>query len=180
MIKVLSFSKKKVKTIVKTTSTTTAVLLLIIALTATTSVISVWAANLIGTSGPDTLEGTDDDDFIDGRGGNDIISDGLGSDEILGGRGDDTIELEGTGDSSDADSQDVTDGERGDDNIVSRGESGFRLIHGGSDDDTITASVGIGRIYGDSGNDKVVTHDAVLMSGVVLEMMKLMVKVNVL
>lgn len=93
-------------------------MLLVITLTATTGLASVWAANLIGTSEPDTLEGTDEDDFIDGRGGNDIISDGLGSDEIFGGRGDDSIELEGTGDSSsDTDNQIVADGERGDDNI---------------------------------------------------------------
>lgn len=162
MTKVLNFPKKKVKTIVQTISSTTAVLLLIIAITGVTTggIVSVWAANLIGTSGPDTLEGTDEDDHIDGRGGNDIISDGLGSDEILGGRGDDTIEVEGTGD-SDADSQDVADGERGDDNIVSDADTGIILIHGGSDDDTIRGVHGNGKIYGDSGNDKVLTADAV-------------------
>ena len=139
------------------------IVLMVIALTATTtSFVSVWAANLIGTSGPDTLEGTDEDDFIDGRGGDDIISDGLGSDEILGGRDDDMIELEGTGDSStDTNNQDVADGQRGDDNIVSDAENGFIVIHGGADDDTIRGIQGNGRIYGDSGNDRVITHDAV-------------------
>ena len=71
MTKVFSFAKKEIKNIVQTISPTTALLLLIITLTATTTttgaVISVWAANSIGTSVPDTLEGTDEDDFIDGR-----------------------------------------------------------------------------------------------------------------
>ena len=107
MTKVFSFAKKEVNNIVQRISATTALLLLIIitltAATATTTtggVISVWAANSIGTSVPDTLEGTDEDDFIDGLGGNDIINDGLGGDEILGGGGDDTIELEGSGEDS--------------------------------------------------------------------------------
>ena len=61
MTKVFSFAKKEVKNIVQTTSSaTTALLLLIITLTAaaTGGVVSVWAANSIGTSVPDTLEGT--------------------------------------------------------------------------------------------------------------------------
>ena len=37
---------------------------MITALTVTTSVVSVWAANLIGRPGSDTLVGTDDDDTI--------------------------------------------------------------------------------------------------------------------
>lgn len=162
MRKVLSFPKKKIKTIAQTTSTTAAVLL-VITLTATTGLINVWAANLIGTSGPDTLEGTDEDDFIDGRGGNDIITDGLGSDEVFGGRGDDRIELEGTGDSSSdtEDNQDVADGERGDDNIVIDADTGFIVVHGGSDDDFIRGIHGNGEIYGDSGRDEIITHDAV-------------------
>jgi Ca2+-binding RTX toxin-like protein len=108
------------------------------------------------------IEGTDEDDFIDGRRGNDLISDGLGSDEILGGRGDDSIELEGTGeDSSDTSGRDEADGQRGDDNIVINADTGFIVVHGGSDDDFIRGSQGNGEIDGDSGNDEIITHEAV-------------------
>jgi hypothetical protein len=40
-------------------------LLLITTLTAATSVVTVWATNLIGTSGRDTLDGTDDDNILE-------------------------------------------------------------------------------------------------------------------
>ncbi len=146
--------------------------------------VSVYAANLIGTSGPDTLVGTDEDDNIFGLGGNDRISDGFGSDEVFAGSGDDTINLEGTrapGDNPDPTSQDVVYGEKGRDTINAPRFGGFLLIYGGDDDDTISGSSGnTGRIYGGDGNDKVVTSDTVfLMSGVVLEMIILMVKANV-
>jgi Ca2+-binding RTX toxin-like protein len=92
--------------------------------------VSVWAANLIGTPGPDTLVGTDNDDNIIGRGGNDRITDGLGSDQISAGSGDDTIELVGTSE-DEQQGRDAAYGEGGKDNIASRGETGFRLIFGG-------------------------------------------------
>src|SRR5215204_5485505 len=74
-------------------------------------VVNVWAANFVGTSGPDTIVGTDDDDkifgkkgndnlrgeggddYIEGNAGNDEIQDGTGSEKIRGGRGDDRIGL---------------------------------------------------------------------------------------
>jgi Ca2+-binding RTX toxin-like protein len=96
MLKVLSFSKRKIKTFAQTISAIISVLV-IIALTAMAGFVSEWAATLIGTSGPDTLAGTDNDDKIFGRGGNDRISDGLRSDLISAGSGDDTMELDGVG-----------------------------------------------------------------------------------
>ena len=74
-------------------------------------VVNVWAANFVGTSGPDTIVGTDDDDkifgkkgndnlrgeggddYIEGNAGNDEIHDGTGRDKIRGGSGDDRIGL---------------------------------------------------------------------------------------
>src|SRR3954453_11134245 len=52
---------------------------------------NVWALNVTGTEGPDTLKGTADKDIIRGYGGNDIISGFSGNDAIRGGKGDDTI-----------------------------------------------------------------------------------------
>jgi Ca2+-binding RTX toxin-like protein len=155
--------KKKAKTLLQTMipKPTAATLLVIVGVmitgTTTSGVVSVWAANLIGTSGPNTLVGTDKDDNIVGLGGNDRISDGLGRDKVLAGNGDDRVRLEGTSE-DDKEGQDVVYGESGRDNIDNRGEFGFRLIYGGTDDDTITASSGEffgGRMYGDSGNDKI-------------------------
>ena len=45
MLKVLSFSKRKIKTFAQTISATTA-MLVILALTATTGFVSVWARNV--------------------------------------------------------------------------------------------------------------------------------------
>ncbi len=121
-------------------------------------VISVWADNFFGTPGPDILDGTEGDDNIFGLGGNDRISDGFGSDRIFAGGGNDAIRLEGTEEGAEDPGQDVVYGESGRDNIESRGEYGFRLIFGGSDDDTITAGGNgfyHGTIYGDSGDDDI-------------------------
>jgi Ca2+-binding RTX toxin-like protein len=88
MAKASGFSKRKIKTMAQTIPATAAVLA-IIALTATTGgIVSVWAASLFGTSGPDTIVGTDNDDNIYGLGGSDRINDGLGSDNVYAGSGD--------------------------------------------------------------------------------------------
>lgn len=162
MIKVLNFPKRRVKSIAQTISSTTA-LLLVIALTATGGFVSVWAANLIGTSGPDTLDGTDEDDRILGRGGNDIISDGFGSDRVLAGSGDDEITVEGIWDPSDPEEEtdgiDMVQGDRGEDNIDARNIVGSFLIDGGANDDIV--SIGgtevdtNGEIYGGRGDDEI-------------------------
>lgn len=138
---------------------------MIVALTATTGVVSIWAANLFGTSGPDTLVGTDNDDNIYGLGGNDRIRDGFGSDRTFAGSGDDTIRVDGTqdrfGNSGAASGQDVVYGEGGKDNIDARNIEGSFLIYAGDDHDTIaagsTGESGNGRIYGGGGNDKINT-----------------------
>jgi Ca2+-binding RTX toxin-like protein len=164
MIKLLSFPKREVKTIVQTISSTAAVLLIITITGATTGgVVSVWAANLIGTSGPDTLDGTDEDDNILGRGGNDIISDGFGSDRVRAGSGDDTIRVEGIWDPSDpegeTDGLDIVQGDRGEDNIDARNIVGSYLIDGGANDDIVaiggTEVDTNGKIYGGRGDDEI-------------------------
>lgn len=155
------FSKNLKITVQTTISTTTISLALIIVLTATTGMVSVYAANLVGTSGPDTLTGTNNDDNIFGLAGNDRITDGFGSDNIFAGRGDDMIELVGTigpnAPTDPAGTQDTVYGQGGRDNIDSHGDSGFRLIFGGSDDDIIAASGESheGRILGEGGNDEI-------------------------
>jgi hypothetical protein len=119
-------------------------MLAIIALTATTGVVSVLAANLFGTPRPDTLVSTNNDDNIYEQEGNDRIKDGLGSDKLFAGSGDDIIKLGETGeDDSDRDAQDVVYGEEGRDNIDAQSSSGsFLLIYGGDDDDTFFVEVG--------------------------------------
>ncbi len=143
-------------------------------------VVNVWATNLVGTPGPDTLVGTNSDDNIyglagndklSGRGGNDniygqegrdTIYDGFGSDKVFGGSGDDTIKLQGTGEDKETRAQDVVYGEKGKDNIDARNsEESLLLIYGGDDDDTIDGGSrdNEGTIYAGSGNDRVTTGE---------------------
>jgi Ca2+-binding RTX toxin-like protein len=140
---------------------------------------SVWAEIFLGTSGVDTVVGTENDDIILGRegdddlrgeggddyisgdAGNDEINDGFGSDKIRAGPGDDIIQLEGTGEHNDETGGiDEAHGDKGKDKIRSFGDgrSGFRVIFGGDDDDSISASGGDkGKIYGGSGDDQIDT-----------------------
>jgi Ca2+-binding RTX toxin-like protein len=127
-------------------------------------VVSVWADNFFGTSGPNTIVGTEDDDkifgregndnlrgeggddYLEGNAGNDEIHDGLGSDNLRGGSGDDKIELVGyVNDEEGAESVDKAYGGKGKDNIRGDGEEGFFLLYGGRDDDTIVGGDGGGR-----------------------------------
>jgi serralysin len=159
----------KIKTISQTTipKTITAALLMttIIVLTGTTTVgvVSVWAANLFGTSGPDTIVGTDEDDNIFGLGGNDRINDGLGSDKVFAGSGNDRIKVEGTTgeeeDEEEGTGSDQVYGERGRDTIDGLNSIGFLVIYGGDDADTITTggSDNNGKMYGGTGNDFIST-----------------------
>ena len=48
---------------------------------------TVWALNVTGTPGPDTLTGTADKDYIYGYGGDDVISGLEAGDQIRGGEG---------------------------------------------------------------------------------------------
>src|SRR5215208_4750173 len=137
-------------------------------------VVNVWAANFVGTSGPDTIVGTDDDDkifgkkgndnlrgeggddYIAGNAGNDEIHDGLGSDKIRAGTGDDKIEIEGVSEDGE-EGVDEVHGGKGKDVINGRSstENSFLLIYGEANDDTITtgSSGTSGKVYGGSGND---------------------------
>ncbi len=144
--------------------------------------VDVWAANLVGTPGPDTLIGTNSDDNIyglggndnlNGRGGNDniygqdgrdTIDDGLGRDNVFAGSGDDTIKLRGTGEGKITGAQDVVYGESGKDHIDARNsEASLLLIYAGDDNDVIEIGDGLnqGTIYAGSGDDRVTTGDAV-------------------
>jgi Ca2+-binding RTX toxin-like protein len=164
MIKELILFRKKIKTMSQAaTIPRTVALLIIILLTGTTTVgiVSVWAANLFGTSGPDTLVGTDDDDNIYGLGGNDKITDGLGSDKVFAGSGHDRIKVEGTT-SEEAEEGVGTDevyGEKGRDNIDGVFSVGFLVIYGGDDGDTIRTGgdQNDGKMYGGTGNDFIST-----------------------
>ena len=140
-------------------------------------VMSVWAANFVGTSGPDTLVGTDEDDDISGRGGNDNLSgeggddyiegnagndeinDGLGSDEVRAGTGDDTIELQGSSEDGEEEGVDEAHGGKGKDVINGRSstENSILLIYGEANDDTITtgSSETSGKVYGGTGHDNI-------------------------
>jgi hypothetical protein len=167
----------------------------------TTGFVSVWAATLFGTSGPDTIVGTNNDDDIYGLAGNDNlrgnggndniygqedndrINDGLGNDQISAGSGDDTINLGKTGQSGfDRGAQDVVYGEKGKDNINAQGSSSFLLIYGGDDDDIFLVEVGAMMGEFMAAMEMTTSRAAVTglsMSGLAPEMITSMVKANV-
>jgi hypothetical protein len=88
----------------------------------------VFAANIDGTSGDDTLNGTPEADTINGFEGNDLIF-GEGGDDIL-------------------------DGSKGDDEI--RGGDGNDEIKDGNDGDYQTTQIDYGnKVYGGPGNDNI-------------------------
>ena len=67
---------------------------LVLAATALTLLLAsgvAWAANKVGTNGPDTLKGTNGDDNLSGRDGNDTLFGFAGSDNLLGGAGKDWV-----------------------------------------------------------------------------------------
>jgi Ca2+-binding RTX toxin-like protein len=97
-------------------------------------VVNVWALNITGTQGDDTLDGTAEKDYIYGYGGNDIISGLEGGDRIRGGKGDDTIH-----------------GDQGNDRI--RAGSGNDLIFGDDGNDVLIAGRGNDTLTGGPGKD---------------------------
>src|SRR5215208_3981010 len=136
-------------------------------------VVNVWAANFVGTSGPDTIVGTDDDDkifgkkgndnlrgeggddYIAGNAGNDEIHDGTGRDKIRGGSGDDRIGLCGV------DEQCVFGGDKawggsGDDVIFQSSECPGNHAFGGPGNDRITT---VPFVKGGSGDDFISFND---------------------
>jgi Ca2+-binding RTX toxin-like protein len=136
-------------------------------------VVSVWAANFVGTSGPDTIVGTDDDDKIFGKNGNDIlrgeggddyikgnagddaIHDGPGRDKVWGGSGDDRIGLCGV-DEECVFGGDIAWGGSGDDNIGQSSECPGNHAFGGPGNDRITT---VPFVKGGSGNDFISFND---------------------
>src|SRR5919112_6280795 len=116
------------------------------------TVANVWALNVTGTEGPDTLKGTADKDIIRGYGGDDIISGFSGNDGIRGGRGDDTIH----GDEG----KDRIRGDSGNDVIF--GDDGNDLLIAGPGDDKLTGGPGKDTFNCGEGNDTVVDVDQVV------------------
>ena len=110
---------------------------------------NIWALNVSGTPGPDTLTGTAESDTIRGYGGDDIISGLEGNDHNLGGMGNDTIH-----------------GNRGHDRIRAGvgddlifGDSGNDKLFGGPDDDTLTGGPGKDSFNCRDGDDTVIDFD---------------------
>ena len=141
----------------------------------------VFAANIDGTSGDDTLNGTDEADTINGFDGNDKLFGEAGDDTLDGGNGDDEIGGgPGNDEIKDANEEVINYGNKvyggsGDDNIdlgidytlsdwyAVYGEDGSDYIkvvsnaeiHGGPDDDTIYCTGYECGIAGDEGDDEI-------------------------
>jgi Ca2+-binding RTX toxin-like protein len=113
---------------------TTAISLFDGILSISSPVANVWALNVTGTEGDDTLTGTTEKDYIYGFAGNDKISGLDAGDQIRGGNGDDTI-----------------DGDKGNDRI--RAGSGNDMIFGDDGNDVIIAGRGDDTLTGGPGKD---------------------------
>jgi Ca2+-binding RTX toxin-like protein len=101
----VSLTIKIIKNIEKIRNHITITLLVVLLTSPFTGLVTVWADNFFGTSGPDTIVDTDNndkivglkgndnlrgeggDDYIKGNAGNDEISDGVGNDNIRAGSG---------------------------------------------------------------------------------------------
>lgn len=122
-------------------------------------------ADIVGTTGADTLDGTSDTDTIRGLGGNDQIEDRLGGNDVLdGGEGNDSIALRRDGAASFSD-VDLIGGD-GNDSLRATWLSGFGLsvdLDGGDGDDFLYVffnqfsflSTNVVTISGGTGNDHV-------------------------
>jgi len=138
----------------------------------------VFAANIDGTSGDDTLNGTpkadtingfDGNDKLFGKAGDDTLDGGNGGDEIYGGPGDDEIkDPDDLGTSNDG----IAYGGSGDDNIDVSGDVGYYIygeagadyievialagiVNGGPNDDTIYCNAEACYLYGNQGDDEI-------------------------
>jgi Ca2+-binding RTX toxin-like protein len=140
----------------------------------------VFAANIQGTPGDDTLNGTpktdtikgfEGDDKLFGKDGKDILDGGVGSDEIYGGPGNDKIK-----EPDDLDATNKVYGGSGDDKIDIDTSSGNGVLYfiygedgsdyievisnegivdGGLDDDTIYCTAQFCALNGNQGNDEI-------------------------
>jgi len=87
----VDLTKKIIKSIEKIRNQITITILVVLLTSPFTCLISVWADNFFGTSGPDTIVGTDNNDKIFGRAGNDNLRGEGGDDYISGNAGNDEI-----------------------------------------------------------------------------------------
>jgi Ca2+-binding RTX toxin-like protein len=116
------------------------------------SLTTVWALNVTGTPGPDTLSGTAERDTIRGYGGDDILSGLEGNDRIRADRGADTIH----GDKG----SDRIRGDIGNDVIF--GDDGNDILTGGRGNDTLTGGPGKDSFNCGAGVDTVTDFDPVI------------------
>jgi Ca2+-binding RTX toxin-like protein len=140
----------------------------------------VFAANIQGTAGDDTLNGTPKADTINGFAGNDKLFGKAGDDTLDGGNGDDEI-YGGPGNDEIKDANDVAIhfgnkvyGGSGNDNIDAAGVAGVSyyiygeagsdyieviandgIVYGGPNDDTIYCKADFCALNGDQGNDEI-------------------------
>jgi Ca2+-binding RTX toxin-like protein len=98
-------------------------------------------ADIVGTSGNDTLTGTADRDYIRGLEGDDVINGGDGDDTLEGGAGNDRL-----------------DGGDGNDYIDSRGGGDDTLIGGAGDDFIYDHDGGADIFEGGDGNDRLYAY----------------------
>jgi Ca2+-binding RTX toxin-like protein len=116
-----------------------------------------YAANIVGTNGPDTLIGTPQHDEIRGRGGSDLIKSKAGNDDDFGNTGGDTILAQADDDfASGGDGSDDVRGNAGDDILL--GGDGSDDISGGSGDEEQGSDPGV---FGGDGNDFINLVDGV-------------------
>jgi Ca2+-binding RTX toxin-like protein len=121
----------------------------------------VFAANIDGTAGDDTLNGTDEADTINGFEGNDIIFGEGGDDTLDGGKGDDEIR---GGDGID----EIKDGNS--DPLTGDADYGNK-VYGGSGNDNIDVGIDYTRsdfyyVYGEDGADYIeVVSNAFIRGG---------------
>src|SRR5919109_332448 len=121
----------------------------------------VFAANIDGTSGDDTLNGTDEADTINGFEGNDLIFGEAGDDILDGSKGDD--EIRG------GDGNDEIKDENGD--PLTAPIDYYNKVYGGSGNDNIDVGIDYTRsdfyyVYGEDGSDYIeVVSNAFIRSG---------------
>jgi Ca2+-binding RTX toxin-like protein len=82
---------KIIKNIGKIRNQITITIVVILLTSSFTGLVSVWADNFFGTSGPDSIVGTNKNDKIFGRAGNDNLRGEGGDDHIEGNVGNDEI-----------------------------------------------------------------------------------------
>jgi Ca2+-binding RTX toxin-like protein len=113
-------------------------------------------ADIVGTTGDDTLNGTTGDDTIIGLAGNDVINGGDGNDRLDGGQGNDTF----TGGAGD----DVILGFHGNDTAIYAGNFSDYLISSGSDaQGSFVRITGLGTFAGE-GTDRLYYVETIIFA----------------